>query len=404
MTETTSTAILLIEDEDIVATYLESLLTENGDYIIKRAACLEDARSQLAANDYQVILLDLNLPDSEGLQTLKAVLATKTTAAIIIMTGTNDEDLAAKALQQGAQDYLIKGQSNNMLIIKSIRYALERKQFHDQLQLNHSQMLQSEKMASIGQLAAGVAHEINNPMGFITSNLHSLDKYISRLTDFMDLQAAALASHPDQNLQTELADQRRKMKIDYIKEDLQDLINESLNGGQRVIEIVQGLRSFSRTDHGQYEKASINEIISDTIKIVWNELKYKTSLHQDFGDLPLVPCFPHQLGQVIMNLLVNAAQAIADQGEIRVKTTVANDKVTIAIADTGSGIAPDKVSQIFDPFFTTKEVGKGTGLGLSIAYDIITNKHHGTIDVASEVGKGTTFTITLPVSQEAAHD
>jgi two-component system NtrC family sensor kinase len=365
---------------------------------------MADAQKHLSVAKPDVILLDLNLPDSMGLDTLQDVLATETNAAIIIMTGTNDEDLAAKALQLGAQDYLIKGQSSNTLISKSIRYALERKQFHGQLQRSQSQMLQSEKMASIGQLAAGVAHEINNPMGFITSNLHSLQKYISRLTDFMELQAAALASHPDDKLQAEIAAQRKKMKIDYIKEDVQDLVAESLNGGQRVIEIVKGLRSFSRTDQQKYEKASLNDIITDTVKIVWNELKYKTTLHQDLAELPMVPCFPHQLGQVIMNLLVNAAQAIDDHGEITITTSGDQEQVRISISDTGSGIPADKISNIFDPFFTTKEVGKGTGLGLSIAYDIITNKHHGTLEVQSEVGTGTTFTITLPVHEERADD
>ncbi len=404
MTTPAPISLLLVEDEDTIAVFIKALLEENGDFLIQRAACLEEAQKTLRQVEPEVILLDLNLPDSIGLDTLQAMLATKTTAAIIIMTGSNDEELAAKALQQGAQDYLIKGQSNNMLIIKSIRYALERKQFHHQLLLSQSQMLQSEKMASIGQLAAGVAHEINNPMGFITSNLHTLQRYLDRLTDFMALQASALATHPDQKLQTEIAGQRKRMQIDHIKEDLQDLINESLSGGQRVSEIVQGLRSFSRTDQQQHEKASINDIISDTIKIVWNELKYKATLAEDFGDLPLVPCFPHQLGQVIMNLLVNGAQAIDQQGEITIRTSHQDDRVTIAISDTGSGIAPDKLTKIFDPFYTTKKIDKGTGLGLSIAYDIITNKHQGTIDVQSEVGMGTTFTITLPILQEEDND
>ncbi len=404
MTTSSPISLLIVEDEDTVAEFLQALLEENSDYLIQRVDCMDDTLKHLRMNQPDVILLDLNLPDSMGQDTLQAVLATDTKAAIIIMTGTDDEDMAAKALQLGAQDYLIKGQSTNMLIFKSIRYALERKQFHDQLHRSHSQMLQSEKMASIGQLAAGVAHEINNPMGFITSNLHSLQKYISRLTDFMDIQTSALASHPDEKLQAEVAAQRKKMKIDYIKEDLKDLIDESLNGGQRVIEIVQGLRSFSRTDQQKYEKTSINDIITDTVKIVWNELKYKTTLHQNLADLPMVTCFPHQLGQVIMNLLVNAAQAIDEHGEITITTSGNEDHVHIAISDTGSGIPADKLSNIFDPFFTTKEVGKGTGLGLSIAYDIITNKHHGTIDVQSEVGKGTTFTITLPVHEVATDD
>ncbi|MEN8257402.1 MAG: ATP-binding protein [Thermodesulfobacteriota bacterium] len=404
MTQATS-RVLFIEDDEIVATFLEQLLQDyGGDFQTSHAANLADGLALLAEFQPQVILLDLNLPDSMGLDTLKTILDAEVPAAIIIMTGTNDEEMAATALQRGAQDYLIKGQSSNMLIIKSIRYALERKQFRDQLQLSQSKMLQSEKMASIGQLAAGVAHEINNPMGFITSNLNSLDKYLRRLLDFIELQNTALASHTDQGLIADLAKQRRKLKIDLIQEDIQDLINECLHGGEKVKEIVQGLRNFSRTDQQLHEQANINTVIEDTIKLVWNELKYKATMNKTFGDLPQVQCYPHQLGQVFMNLLVNAAQAIDNQGEINIQTSGNDEEVMIMISDTGSGIAPDKINHIFDPFFTTKPVGEGTGLGLSIVYDIITHKHGGHIDVASREGHGTTFTITLPVDQEDSDD
>ncbi len=404
MTEA-NTRVLLIEDDKVVATFLENLLQEqDNSFEISHTTTLTDGLAKLAEFKPHVILLDLNLPDSMGLETLATVLDTETPAAIIIMTGTNDEEMAASALQQGAQDYLIKGQGSNLLIIKSIRYALERKQFHDQLQLTQSKMLQSEKMASVGQLAAGVAHEINNPMGFITSNLNSLEKYLGRLLEFIEIQDKALESHVDQDLIADLANQRRKLKIDLIKEDITDLINECLHGGEKVKEIVQGLRSFSRTDQYRHEQANINSVIEDTIKVVWNELKYKATLNKNFGELPLVRCYPHQLGQVLMNLLVNAAQAIENQGEISIETSATDDEVTIKISDTGSGIAPDKVAQIFDPFFTTKPVGEGTGLGLSIVYDIITHKHGGNIDVQSQEGQGTTFTLTLPVETESSDD
>jgi signal transduction histidine kinase len=401
----TSSRILLIEDDDIVAHFMISLLQEYGDdFHISHAATLADGVAKLAEFLPQVILLDLNLPDSAGLATLQAFMATNTKAAIIIMTGTNDEEMAIAALQQGAQDYLIKGQANNLLIVKSIRYAMERKQFHDQLQLSQSKMLQSEKMASIGQLAAGVAHEINNPMGFITSNLNSLAKYLERLLEFLQLQHTALASHPDQALLADLTNQRRKLKIDLISEDIKDLIAESLRGSEKVQEIVQGLRSFSRTDQSRHEQANINDVLEDTLKVVWNELKYKATINKDMGPLPLIRCFPHQLGQVFMNLLVNAAQAIEQQGEITIQTSGTVDQVVIKISDTGCGIAASKIKQIFDPFFTTKPVGEGTGLGLSIVYDIITHKHGGLIEVTSTEGKGTTFTITLPVEQGDKRD
>lgn len=400
-----STRVLLIEDDEIVAHFLQSLIQEHDDaFKTSHAASLADGLVRLSEFHPHVILLDLNLPDSLGLDTLVAVMAAEPNAAIIIMTGTNDEEMAATALQQGAQDYLIKGQASNLLIIKSIRYALERKQFHDQLQLSHSKMLQSEKMASIGQLAAGVAHEINNPIGFISSNLTSLDKYIKRLLDYIQSQDKALACHQDTELIAEIAGQRKKMQLDLIQEDILDLITECLTGTEKVKEIVQGLRSFSRTDQYRHEHAAINDILEDTIKVVWNELKYKATIHRDLGPLPLLRCYPHQLGQVIMNLLVNAAQSIEKHGEITIKTAGTDDEVTIIISDTGKGIDPSKIKYIFDPFFTTKPVGEGTGLGLSIVYDIITNKHAGHIDVASQLGQGTTFTITLPVEQGEDRD
>ncbi len=404
MNDASPISLLLIEDEDIVALYLQELLEESGRFNLLRASSLQEGLLYDQQKSPNVILLDLGLPDSTGLDTLHALLNNHTSAAIIIMTGTADEELASAALQQGAQDYLVKGQSDNTLIIKSIHYALERKQFHDQLQQSHRQMLQSEKMASIGQLAAGVAHEINNPMGFITSNLHTLHKYTQRLSDFLAQQSKALASHPDRELLDRLNSERKRLKIDYINKDLEELINESLSGAQRVIKIVENLRSFSRTDQHTFAEADLNTIIADTVKIIWNELKYKCTLHQELEDLPLVPCYPHQLGQVFMNLLLNAAQAIEQQGDITVKTFTDLDQVRITITDTGAGIAPEAIGKIFDPFFTTKPPGRGTGLGLSIVYDIITNKHHGTIDVVSEVGVGTTFTITLPIHQEESHE
>jgi two-component system NtrC family sensor kinase len=178
-----------------------------------------------------------------------------------------------------------------------------------------------------------------------------------------------------------------------------DLIAESSDGAQRVRQIVQDLKNFSRIDVSSCEFSNINEGLESTLSIAWNELKYKTTVIREFGQIPLVWCNMGQLNQVFLNILVNAAHAITEQGEIRVETRVEEEVVIISISDTGSGIAPENLKRIFDPFFTTKEVGKGTGLGLAIAYDIITNKHGGRIEVTSEIGKGTTFTVTLPVKR-----
>ncbi len=268
---------------------------------------------------------------------------------------------------------------------------------YTELKTIQTKVLQQEKMASIGQLAAGVAHEINNPMSFISSNLSTLNKYLSRLSGFSDSQSDLIKSLDSSGTAVpQLDEKRRQLRLDYILTDIKDLINESLEGAERVKGIVQDLKSFSRVEDTDYMMADINAGLESTIHIVWNEIKYKATLKKEYGDMPMVKCNPGQLNQVFMNLLVNAAHAIEKQGEINVKTWHADGDIFVSISDTGCGIPRDKLSRIFEPFFTTKEVGKGTGLGLSIAYEIA-KKHGGRITVDSTVGKGTTFTLQVPV-------
>jgi two-component system, NtrC family, sensor kinase len=267
---------------------------------------------------------------------------------------------------------------------------------YGELKETHSQLLQQEKMASIGQLAAGVAHEINNPIAFISSNLGTMVKYLERLEQFLEQQSAAVAQTAPEPLQQELARGRQKLKVDYILNDAKNLLAESQDGSERVRSIVQNLKSFSRVDDTNRSYVDINDCLESTVTIAWNELKYKATLTRDYGELPPVKCLPQQLNQVFLNMLVNAAHAIETQGEITVSTRSAGDQVLVSFRDTGCGIPEEIRSRIFEPFFTTKEVGKGTGLGLSISYDII-KKHNGSIEVESALGCGTTFTIRLPV-------
>jgi len=270
---------------------------------------------------------------------------------------------------------------------------------YSELKSTQSKMLQSEKMASIGQLAAGVAHEINNPVGFVTSNLGTLRKYIDKIMEYHSFVTGSLSEFGATGVLEKIEAERKRYKIDYIMEDMGELIEESLEGTARVKKIVRDLKSFSRVDEDEYKAADINECVESTLNIVWNELKYKVEVHKELGDIPMIRCYPQQINQVFMNLLVNAGQAIENHGEITIKTWCDDTMVRIRIADTGCGIPGDKISRIFEPFFTTKEVGKGTGLGLSIVYDII-KKHHGDIDVRSEEGKGTTFEVSIPAVQE----
>jgi two-component system NtrC family sensor kinase len=261
-----------------------------------------------------------------------------------------------------------------------------------------AQAFQQEKMASIGQLAAGVAHEINNPMGFISSNLATMGKYMQKLGAFETALIEAVQKRGDQETVALVNDVRTELKIDFILKDLHTLLEESRDGAQRVRCIVRDLKSFSHEDEAQCKPFSINECLDSTLNMARNEIKYVADVERDYDPaLPLLNGYPQKLNQVFMNLLVNAAHAIEEHGTIRLKTFSEGGDIVVCISDTGKGIAPENLTRIFEPFFTTKVVGKGTGLGLSISYDIIKN-HGGILTVESEVGTGTTFTVRLPLN------
>jgi two-component system NtrC family sensor kinase len=276
------------------------------------------------------------------------------------------------------------------------RFTSDLEKAYSDLKATQAKVVQQEKMASIGQLAAGVAHEINNPMGFISSNLGTLGKYVERINDFIQAHSELIETHADKGAAAALRDKRKALKLDYILEDGKELIKESLDGAERVRTIVKNLKSFSRVDEAECKDADINECITSTINIVWNELKYKVELVKELGEIPLIKCHPQQLNQVFMNLLVNAGQAIEKKGEITVRTWHESSSIYASVSDNGCGMRPEVVNRIFEPFFTTKEVGKGTGLGLSITYDIV-KKHNGEITVESDPGRGTTFMVRLPI-------
>lgn len=294
---------------------------------------------------------------------------------------------------------------NNMMDILQSQHA-ELETAYSELKKAQSQILQREKMASIGQIAAGVAHEINNPMGFIMSNLTTLGKYTSKLIEFIKKQEETietLASGCSKELASQcisnIQETYNKLKINLIKEDISNLLKESLDGADRISKIVQNLKSFARVDEIQWKLANINKCIENAVSIIWNELKYKVTINYEFGDIPDIYCNPAELNQVIMNLLLNASQAIESQGLIEIKTWQEDSNVFISIKDNGCGIADEHINRIFEPFFTTKDVGKGTGLGLSISYDII-KRHDGDITVKSKLDEGTTFTIRLPIMEQ----
>lgn len=268
----------------------------------------------------------------------------------------------------------------------------EQEQLNAKLAQANKQLLQSEKLAAIGQLAAGVAHEINNPVGYVYSNLQSLGSYLDdifRLTDAID----SASSLDDLKM--------IKTNIDYtfLKDDLKDLLSESKEGIERVKTIISAMKDFSHIDEEEFKLADLHRGIETTLNVVNNELKYKATVTKVFGELPEVECISSQINQVIMNLLVNAAHAIDDFGEITIRTLSDGAQAIVEVEDTGKGIAEENLHRIFEPFFTTKPVGKGTGLGLSLSFNII-QKHNGSITAEkSSAGKGTCFRISLPLRQ-----
>lgn len=277
---------------------------------------------------------------------------------------------------------------------------------HDELQLTYQrlagaqeQLLQSEKMASIGQLAAGVAHEINNPVGYVHSNLGTLQEYVGSLLTLLEAYASALLDGDLSGKRESLQAMRERLDIDFITGDVPQLLAESREGIERVTKIVQDLKDFSRIGPNEPMRPSdIQKGLESTLNIVWNDLKYKVQVEKYYGELPLVECHASEINQVLMNLLINAGQAIHERGTLTLATGEHNGDVWVSISDSGCGMPEEVLQRIFDPFYTTKPIGRGTGLGLAICYSILA-KHHGRIEVSSRLGIGSTFRVVLPVSQ-----
>ncbi|HEY0504599.1 MAG TPA: ATP-binding protein [Lysobacter sp.] len=270
---------------------------------------------------------------------------------------------------------------------------------YDRLASAQEQLLQSEKMASIGQLAAGVAHEINNPIGYVHSNLGTLQEYVGALLALVDGYASALQSEEPASSRGHLRSLRERLDVDFIVGDLPKLLEESREGIERVTKIVQDLKEFSHVERDEPMRPSdLRKGLESTLNIVWNDLKYKARVDKHYDEVPLVECYLSEINQVFMNLLINAGQAIADRGTITLAMGTEGDEVWVSVSDDGVGIPEEAQQRIFDPFFTTKPIGRGTGLGLAIAYRIIA-KHHGRIDVSSRPGAGSSFRVVLPIAQ-----
>lgn len=268
----------------------------------------------------------------------------------------------------------------------------------EKLEGTQSQLIQAEKMSAIGQLAAGVAHEINNPVSFVTSNLGALAGYVSELIRLLDAYALVIDGCRENFPAVKQVEALLKeIDIEYLREDISSLLEESRDGLERVKRIVADLKDFSRVADSDWQLTDIHRCLDSTLNVVTNEIKYKATVIKEYGSLPTIWCMPFRLNQVFMNLIVNASHAIKDNGNITLRTGSEAESVWVEVEDTGSGISPENLTRIFEPFFTTKPAGVGTGLGLSVSFGIV-QKHRGRIEVRSSVGKGTVFRVILPIS------
>ena len=408
--------ILVVDDEECVRQLFAAYLGET--YSCAAAADAQEALEFLAREPFALVVTDMRMPGLSGIELLRKITERYKDTAVIIVSGIDRTQRVMDAIRLGASDYLVKPCELNVLAI-SVERALERRMLlrnarrykqdlenrnaelarkKTEMERLQAQVLQVEKMASLGQLAAGIAHELNNPAGFIYSNIDLLKEHVERLK-------GCLSDYDDVELPPEAAARiaaiKKEIDYDNIVGDLGSILSDCHTGAERIRDIVQNLRLFSRLDEAEFKRVDVNEGIESTVRLLSGY--YKTgqiTLTHDYGDLPQINCFAAQLNQVWMNLLANAAQAIgATEGEVHIRTWCEERTVIVSISDTGRGMESEQLKKIFDPFFTTKPVGEGTGLGLSISHGII-ERHGGKIKVASDPGEGTTFTIFLPVDAE----
>ncbi len=408
--------VLIVDDEETVRRLFATCLSAHYD--CAEAASTKEALAALAESDFALVITDMIMPGLSGVELLRKIIEIYPYTAVIMVSGINQPQRALDAVRLGAFDYLIKPCDLDVLEI-TVERALERRTLmrnarqykldlearntelasgKAELERLQAQIIHSEKMASLGQLAAGIAHELNNPVSFIYGNMDVLNDCIGSLTRLLSYYDKAELPESISAGATRLKDE-----IDYkaTLEDLNSIVADCRDGAQRIRDIVQNLRTFSRLDEAEFKKTDVHEGIDSTVRLL---SRYYSSdsitLIRNYGTLPPIDAFSGQLNQVWMNLLVNAAQAVGGKeeggGEVSITTSAFEETVVVAIKDTGGGIPTEHLNRIFEPFYTTKSVGEGTGLGLSISFGIV-ERHGGSIKVDSEINKGTTFSVTLPI-------
>jgi signal transduction histidine kinase len=402
---------------DHLPIYRRSIVKElSQQFSCTEASSAIEAMKLLNEERFAVVITETMLPGLSGIELLRSVVDNHRDTAVIVMSDVDRPQRALDAVRQGAFDYLIKpcepvvlqmtierAIERRRLLIDARRYKLDLEQRNQELEQGkrelqrlQAQIVHSEKMASLGQLAAGIAHELNNPVGFVYGNLDLLKERldgIGRLLRYYDYTPV------DGKAAEDIDRIKREIRYDDSHVELAEMIDDCIHGAVRIRDIVQNLRTFSRLDEAEFKKTDVNEGINSTIRMLSKYFSAENiRLERDLGDLPLIDAFAGQLNQVWMNLLVNAAQAVSKKGgEVSIATRLDGDTVKVTVRDTGDGIPSSIIDKIFDPFFTTKPVGEGAGLGLSITFGIV-ERHHGTIEVESQPLKGTTFTVSIPLS------
>jgi two-component system NtrC family sensor kinase len=404
--------ILIVDDEEPVRKLFASCLGER--YSCVTAADAQEALVRLAGGPFALVITDVNMPGLSGVELLRRTVEHFPDTAVIMVSGVDRTQRVLDAMRVGAFDYLLKPCDLDTLEL-TVERALERRTLlrngrrykndlenrnaelarsKAELERLQAQIVHSEKMASLGQLAAGVAHELNNPAGFIYGNMEMLRQCaagVERLQKYYDDAALpAPVAHG-------AAAVKREIGYERLLADLHSIVADCHSGAERIRDVVQNLRLFSRLDEAEFKKVDLHEGLDSTVRLLSQYYgSGRVKLERDYGELPPVDCYAGQLNQVWMNLIVNAAQAVGHEGVVRVTTRMEGGTAVITVSDTGRGIAPEHLKKIFDPFFTTKPVGEGTGLGLSITYGIV-ERHGGSIKVESRPGEGTTFTVGIPI-------
>jgi signal transduction histidine kinase len=404
--------ILVVDDEELVRSLFANFLGTR--YSCQTASDSQEALALLAGEPFALVITDVNMPGLSGVELLRCIVAQFPETAVIMVSGVDRSQRVLDAVRVGAFDYLIKPCSldvlgltveraleRRMLLRNARRYSQELERRNEELARQkaelerlQAQLVHSEKMASLGQLAAGVAHELNNPAGFIYGNMEILSAAASGLQRLLNLYDHAPLPA---SLLVEADAIKKEIDYEHLFEDFQSAIVDCHSGAERIRDVALNLRLFSRLDEAEFKKVDLHEGIESTLRLLSQYYSPgRLKLERDYADLPPVDCFAGQLNQVWMNLLVNAAQAVGSQGFVRLETRMKGGAAVVTISDNGCGILPENLKKIFDPFFTTKPVGDGTGLGLSISYGII-KRHGGSIHVESSLGMGTTFTVSIPI-------